>query len=82
MRTMNESEAVADEERRLRAVRARIDSAQGALRAGQVPMEAVEALIACLRRETERLLPGTGHAFDLIYLPRLRRAAEEAREER
>lgn len=73
-------EEIADEESRLQQLRSLVDRAQEEIRAGKIASEEVEQVIAGLRRDAERLFPGTGNTFDLIYRPRLERAAREAQE--
>jgi len=61
-----------------RFVKTLVDGAQKDLRQGRIPPEQVEDTIASLRREADRLFPGQGRTFDLIYRSRLERAAREA----
>ena len=75
-----DAKEIADEEARLRQLRALVDRAQEEIRAGRVSDEQVAVVIARLRAHAEHLFPGTGNTFDLIYRPRLERAAREHRE--
>lgn len=74
-------EEMADEESRLRQLRSLVDRAQGDIRAGRIPPDKVDQIINGLRLDAERLFPGTANTFDLIYRPRLERAAREAQGE-
>ncbi len=71
-------QALADENRRLAELKALVDTAQAQLREGIIPGAQVETVIARLRGEAERLFPGQSRTFDLIYKPRLLRAAGES----
>ena len=74
---MDADEVIAEENRRLVELKALVDRAQAEIREGKIPESQVEDAIAGLRRESERLFPDKGRTFDLIYEPRLLRAARE-----
>lgn len=76
---MNREEAIAEENRRLEQLKTRVDRAQKDLREGRIAADAVDDVAAELRQFAERLFPGQGGLFDMIYRPRLERAAREAR---
>lgn len=76
---MKHEEALADENRRLSVLKAHVDRAQADIREGRIPLEQVEETIAGLRQEAGWLFPGQEATFDLIYRPRLERAARERR---
>lgn len=72
---------LATENERLAQLKGLVDRAQADLREGRIPAANVEDVIVALRREAERLFPGQSRTFDLIYKPRLLRAAEEQQRE-
>ena len=74
---MSTDEEIAAENRRLEQLKICIDGAVREIREGQVHGERLETMIVRLRREAERLFPEQGRLFDLIYRPRLERAARE-----
>ncbi|NLC55507.1 MAG: hypothetical protein GX774_01555 [Armatimonadetes bacterium] len=66
-----------DEDRRLAELQGLVDRAEAGLREGRIPAALVEDVIAGLRQEAERLFPGQKRSFELIYKPRLLRAATQ-----
>jgi hypothetical protein len=72
-----EPEAVADERRRARELRLRVDLACAVLRQGRLPRAEAEALVAATRRAALALFPGKEDVFDLVLAPRFARLLEE-----
>jgi hypothetical protein len=71
-------EAVEEERRRVRQLRASVDLTCAVLRQGPHTRAEAEALVAALRGRALKLFPGKGHVFDLVLAPRLRRIIDEA----
>jgi hypothetical protein len=69
--------AVADERRRVRELRTRVDLACAVLRQGRLSREEAEDLVATMRRRAEVLFPGKGQVFDLVLAPRFQRIIDE-----
>jgi hypothetical protein len=70
-------EAVADEGRRARELRFRVDLTCAVLRQGRLPRAEAEALVAATRRAALELFPGKDDVFDLVLAPRFARLLEE-----
>jgi hypothetical protein len=69
---------VAEETRRLRAMQAVVDRAEARLRRGGLTEEQQARIIAGARATCARLFPDRLDLFDLIYMPRFRRAMAQA----
>jgi len=71
-------EAIREENRNIAYLRLMVDLALREIRAGRFTRPQAEQVVANLRSQTEKLFPGKGPTFDLIYLPRFQRAVTEA----
>jgi len=67
-----------EENKNIRVLRLSSDLLLQTLMTRSVHPPEVEGMIDGLRRLTGKLFPGKEHVFDLIYLPRFRRALREA----
>jgi len=76
MQTTNE--LVREENRRIRLIRISSDLLVHVLMTRPVSQPEAEKMISGLRKLVLNLFPGKEHVFDLIYLPRFRRAFREA----
>jgi len=76
MQTTNE--LVREENRRIRLIRIFSDLLVHVLMTRPVSQPEAEKMISGLRKLVLKLFPGKEHVFDLIYLPRFRRAFREA----
>jgi hypothetical protein len=76
MKTHNE--LVREENRRIRIVRIASDLLVHALITRPVTLAEAEKLISGVRNLALKFFPGKEHVFDLIYMPRFRRAFREA----
>jgi hypothetical protein len=76
MQTTNE--LVREENRRIRLIRIASDLLVHVLMTRPVSQPEAERMISGLRKLVLKLFPGKEHVFDLIYLPRFRRAFREA----
>jgi len=72
------NELVREENRRIRLIRIASDLLVHALMTRPVSQAEAEKMISGLRKLVLKLFPGKEHVFDLIYLPRFRRAFREA----
>ena len=70
-------EAVADERRRARELRFRVDLTCEVLRQGRLPRSEARALVAATRRAALDLFPGKDDVFDLVLAPRFARLLDE-----
>lgn len=71
-------EAIADENRRIRLLRITSDLLVQLLMSGRVPASEADSLIGGVKDLAMRLFPGKESAFDIIYVPRFRRALLES----
>jgi hypothetical protein len=72
-----ESDALHEEQRRLRELRVTVDLAAAVIAQGRLSRSEAETLVAATRRRALTLFPDKAHTFDLILAPRLRRLVEE-----
>ena len=72
------NELVREENRRIRLIRIASDLLVHVLMTRPVSQAEAEKMISGLRKLVLKLFPGKEHVFDLIYLPRFRRAFREA----
>lgn len=70
-------EELLDEERRLRRLRFCVDLTMQVIAQEALTVEEASRLVKAARRLAERLFPGKGQVFDLIYQPRFRRLMAE-----
>jgi hypothetical protein len=68
---------LAEEERRLRALRRAVDVRLVWIRAGALTRPEAESLASKAREIALRLFPDKAEVFDLVYAPRFRRAIVE-----
>jgi hypothetical protein len=68
---------LAEEERRVCALRRAVDVRLVWIRAGALTRIEAESLTAQAREIALRLFPGKGEVFELVYAPRFRRAITE-----
>ena len=71
-------ELLIDENRRIRFLKFAVDLAVQSLMTTTLSLPEAERLIYGTRNLASNLFPGKEHVFDLIYLPRFRRAMHEA----
>ncbi len=71
-------EAIAEENRRIRLLRITSDLLVQLLMSGRLPASEADSLIGGVKDLAMRLFPGKGPVFDLIYMPRFRRALLES----
>jgi hypothetical protein len=71
-------EAIRDENRRIRQLRISSDLLLGEIRAGKLTVEKAERMIEGVRLLAAKLFPGKDRVFELVYMPRFRRALREA----
>jgi hypothetical protein len=69
--------ALAEERRRVRELRTRVDLACAVLQQERMSRAEAEELVAGLRRRALELFPDKGHVFDLVLAPRLQRIIDE-----
>jgi len=69
---------LAEENRRIRLLRISADLLFQVLMTHSADAGQADRMIRGLRNLATRLFPGKEHVFDLIYLPRFRRALQEA----
>lgn len=74
----NQDHLLQQENRKIRLLRMATDFLVQILMMGSVVPEEADRMIRGLREFALKLFPGKGLAFDLIYLPRFRRAMLEA----
>jgi hypothetical protein len=72
------NELVREENHRIRLIRIASDLLVHVLMTRPVSQAEGEKMISGLRKLVLKLFPGKEHVFDLIYLPRFRRAFREA----
>lgn len=77
MNTEWPDEAIKDENRRMRLLRVSTDLVVQVLMSGQAGLDESLDLIEAARKLALELFPGKDDVFDLIYLPRFRRALYE-----
>ncbi len=70
-------ELLVDENRRIRLLKFAVDLAVQSLMTTSLSLPEAERLIYGTRSLASKLFPGKEHVFDLIYLPRFRRAMHE-----
>lgn len=70
-------EAIAEEEKRLRRLRLRVDVTCALLRQGRLERREAEALVAATRCFALELFPGKEGVFDLVLAPRFARLLDE-----
>ena len=69
---------IEDETRKIKKLRVSSDLVVQLILMGRVSYEEAEKLISNTRNLAESLFPGKGQVFDLIYMPKFRRALREA----
>ncbi len=72
------TDSVTEENRRIRLLRISSDMLVNLVYLHQVPYDEAERLIIGLKNLASNLFPGKEDVFDLIYMPRLRRALRDA----
>jgi hypothetical protein len=70
----NHQITVKEENRKIRYLRFLVDLNLGVIMSGDVSLEESQKIITRLREISENLFPGKGYVFDLVYLPRFKRA--------
>ena len=73
----NEQESILEESRRIRLLRIAVDLTLQLFMTTSVTADEADRIIKGLRAFSLKLFPGKGDVFDLIYLPRFRRALLE-----
>jgi hypothetical protein len=73
----NEEDLIKEENRRIRLLRIASDLLVQVLMTNPVTVPEAERLVDGVRRFALKLFPGKEGAFDLIYVPRFRRAFHE-----
>ncbi|MBI5569345.1 MAG: hypothetical protein HY914_05305 [Desulfomonile tiedjei] len=71
-------ELLVEENRRIRLLKFAVELAVQSLMTTPLSLPEAERLIHGTRNLSSKLFPGKEHVFDLIYLPRFRRAMHEA----
>lgn len=66
-----------DEEKRLRRLRFTVGLTMSIISQGNLSLEEASRMVTATRELALRLFPGKEQAFDMIYLPRLRRLLQE-----
>ncbi len=66
-----------DEEKRLRRLRFTVGLTMSIITQGNLSLEEASRMVTATRELALRLFPGKEEAFDMIYLPRLRRLLQE-----
>ena len=74
---MSDSQALAEEERRIRQLQRTVDLALLYLSRAPLERKAAEELVDKVRAKALELFPGKEETFDLIYQPRFNRILEE-----
>jgi hypothetical protein len=74
----SDSDSVKDENRRIRLFRISSDLLIQLIMTRPMSIAEAEGMIDGLRILARQLFPGKDHVFDLIYMPRFRRALREA----
>jgi hypothetical protein len=72
-----QTQAIREENRKLRYLRFLVDLALAEIRAGRLTRTQAEAVVRNIRSQALKLFPGKETAFDLIYRPRFQRAITE-----
>ncbi len=75
---MSQPENIFEERRRVRLLRMVVDLTVQLFMTSPVTADQADRMIRGLRNFSLKLFPGKGHVFDLIYLPRFRRALMES----
>ncbi len=76
--TERDEKKVREENKKIRYLRILVDLHLGLIMSGDVSLEDAQRMITRLREISEELFPGKGYVFDLVYLPRFRRAIKGA----
>lgn len=71
------SEAIAEENRRMRRLRLVVQLALEVIAQGKLPYEEASELTMATRRVALQLFPGKEDAYDLIYRPKFQRLMSE-----
>jgi hypothetical protein len=71
------SEAVAEENRRMRRLRMVVHMALEVIAQGELPYEEASDLATATRRVALQLFPGKEDAYDLLYRPKFQRLMSE-----
>ena len=74
---MTDAVALAEEEARIRRLQRTVDLALFYIRAAPINRNTAEMITDKVRARAIEMFPGKEETFDLIYLPRFRRAMEE-----
>ena len=74
----NQDDLILEENRRIRQLRIVTDLLIQTLMTRPMGMSDADSMIHGVRNLASKLFPGKEHVFDLIYLPRFRRALREA----
>jgi hypothetical protein len=72
-----QTQAIREENRKLRYLRFLVDLALAEIRAGRLSRTQAETVVRNIRSQALKLFPGKETAFDLIYRPRFQRAITE-----
>lgn len=75
---MTREQLIREENRRIRMLRIAADLLVQTILTGSVDANEIVRMARGLRALSEKLFPGKGRVFDLIYAPRFKRAAREA----
>ena len=71
------SQAIREENRKLRYLRFMVDLSLYEIRSGRLSLSQARDVVENLRRQALVLFPGKETAFDIIYRPRFQRAITE-----
>ena len=74
----NRNDLILEENRRIRQLRIVTDLLIQTIMTRQMSLSDADLMIHGVRNLASKLFPGKEHVFDLIYLPRFRRALREA----
>ncbi len=74
----NQDDLILEENRRIRQLRIVTDLLIQTLMTRPMSLSDADSMIHGVRNLASKLFPGKEHVFDLIYLPRFRRALREA----
>lgn len=72
--SQNKQNAIEEENRKIRYLRFLVDLNLSLIISGNLSLEDSQEIIPRLRDISENLFPGKGYVFDLVYLPRFKRA--------
>ena len=72
--SQNKQRAIEEENRKIRYLRFLVDLNLALIISGNLSLEDSQEIIPRLREISENLFPGKGYVFDLVYLPRFKRA--------